>query len=162
MFNFSTKTCDKSSNLNKITFQVCNIPMCCILVNRKKWQMRRGPAFPRTLIARQDKTQISLRICTVWSKSSLSAWIRFGSLVTHRVPCVDCSYCTDSQANLSLRWAHMRCRRKCCLKWESLKGTVSYMWIYDCFTQMKNNRAKMALYRSPYQINWPFVQEKKC
>ena len=61
------------------------------------------------------KTQISLGIHPVWSESSLSAWRKLGSLATHWV---HSSYplsaqqrrwsdWADTQADLSLRWAHM-------------------------------------------------------
>ena len=48
------------------------------------------------------KTQISLGICTVWSESSLSAWIKLGSLATHWAHSEDWSDWAVAQADLSL------------------------------------------------------------
>ena len=42
----------------------------------------------------------------VWSESSLSAWRKLGSLATHWVHSEDWSDWADTQADLSLRWAH--------------------------------------------------------
>ena len=42
----------------------------------------------------------------IWSESSLSAWKIHGPLATHWVHSEDWSDCADSQADLSLRWAH--------------------------------------------------------
>ena len=55
---------------------------------------------------RPAKTQISLGIRPVWSESSLSAWIKLGSLATHLLHNEDWSDWADAQADLSLRWAH--------------------------------------------------------
>ena len=63
------------------------------------------------------KTQISLGIRPVWSKSSLSAWRKLGSLITLWAHSEDSdqpghpqrrlwSDWADAQADLSLRWAH--------------------------------------------------------
>ena len=46
------------------------------------WSKTKPTKWP----VRQAKTQIRLAICPVWSESSLSAWRRFGSLTTHKVP----------------------------------------------------------------------------
>ena len=48
------------------------------------------------------KTQISLNICPVWSEPLLSAWMKFGSLPTHKAHSKD----SDAQADLRLCWAH--------------------------------------------------------
>ena len=52
------------------------------------------------------KTQISLGICPVWSKSSLSAWRKLGSLATHCAQRRLWSDWADAQADLSLPWRH--------------------------------------------------------
>ena len=52
------------------------------------------------------KTQISLGICPVWSKSSLSAWRKLESLATHWVHSEDWWDWADAQADPSLRWVH--------------------------------------------------------
>ena len=44
---------------------------------------------PTRLQLCQAETQIRLRICAVWSESSLFAWRRFGSLATRTVSCKD-------------------------------------------------------------------------
>ena len=49
------------------------------------------------------KTKISLGICPVWPKSSLSAWRKLRPLATHWAHSKDCS---DAQANLRLNWMH--------------------------------------------------------
>ena len=59
------------------------------------------------------KTQISLGIRPVWSESSLSAWRKLGSLVTHWAHTEEWSDWTDVQIDLSLRWAHMSFCRFC-------------------------------------------------
>ena len=56
---------------------------------------------------RLAKTRISLGICPVWSKSSLFAWRKLGSLASHWVQSEDWSDWADAQADLSLRWAHV-------------------------------------------------------
>ena len=61
--------------------------------NQQKW-----PVHPA-------KTWISLGIHPVWSESSLSAWIKFGSLATLWAHSEDWSDWTDAQADLSLHWA---------------------------------------------------------
>ena len=45
-----------------------------------------GPQLEETYATRPWKTQISLRICTVWSESSLSAWRNFASLGIQNTP----------------------------------------------------------------------------
>ena len=67
----------------------------CLMTKPTKWHVR--PA----------KTQISLGIRPVWSESSLSAWRNHGPLATHWAHSEDWSDCTDAQADLSLRWAHI-------------------------------------------------------
>ena len=52
----------------------------------------------------RDKTKVSVR--PVWSESSLSAWRKLGPLATHWVHSEDWSDWADTQADLSLRWAH--------------------------------------------------------
>ena len=53
------------------------------------------------------KTQISLGIHPVWSKSSLSAWRRLGSLVTHWVHNEDSDQTGHMPRLIWVQWAHM-------------------------------------------------------
>ena len=55
---------------------------------------------------RPAKTQISRVICPVWSESSLSTWRNLGSLATYWTYSKDWLDWADTQADLSLRWAH--------------------------------------------------------
>ena len=53
------------------------------------------------------KIQISLRICAVWSKSSLGTfWIAKDAKLLH-ADNENRADCPDEQADLSLRWEHM-------------------------------------------------------
>ena len=61
---------------------------------------------PTKWYMRPAKTQISMCICPVWSESSLSAWRKIVSLATHWIHSKDWSDWADTQADLSLRWAH--------------------------------------------------------
>ena len=55
---------------------------------------------------RPVKTPISLGICPVWSESSLfTQWVAKGPMLLH-VDSEDWSDWVDTQADLSLRWAH--------------------------------------------------------
>ena len=59
------------------------------------------------MTVRPAKTQTSLRIRPVWSESSLSAWRKLGSLATYWAHSEDSDQTdSDSQADLSLRWAY--------------------------------------------------------
>ena len=75
----------------------------------KQWYVKMIPMDDKTneMTVRPAKTQISLGICPVWSESSLSAWIKLGSLATHWAHSKDWPDWADAQADLSLRWAHM-------------------------------------------------------
>ena len=69
--------------------------MSRLVTKQTKWHVR--PA----------KTQISLGIRPVWSESSMAAWRKIGSLASHWAHSEDWSDWADTQADLSLRWAHM-------------------------------------------------------
>ena len=58
------------------------------------------------MTVRKAKTQISLGIRPVWSKSSLSAWRKFGSLVTHWAHSEDSGQTGRMPRLICLRWAH--------------------------------------------------------
>ena len=55
---------------------------------------------------RPAKTQISLGIRPVWSESSLSAWIKLGSLATHSAHSEDSDQTGRMLRLICLRWAH--------------------------------------------------------
>ena len=71
------------------------------------FNMSRMMRKPTNWSVRPARTQISLGIRPVWSKSSLCAqWVAKDSSFLH-ADSEDWSYWTDAQANLNLRWAHM-------------------------------------------------------
>ena len=72
----------------------------------EKWNLNRFITKPTKRYVRPAKTQISLGIRPVWSDSSLSAWRKRWTLVTHWVHSEDWSNWADAQADLSLIWAH--------------------------------------------------------
>ena len=76
--------------------------------------MSQATTFPARLHMRPAKTQVSLCIYTGWSESSLSAWRRFGSLITDRVPCEDSGQTARMRRLTCLRWAKMQSCRKSC------------------------------------------------
>ena len=73
--------------------------------------MSRGTSFPTSLHVRWAKTQISLRICAVWSESSPSEWRRIWCLATNRVLRED----SDQQADLNFRLARLQSCTKYCM-----------------------------------------------
>ena len=79
---------------------------------------------------RPANTQISLGIRPVWSESSLFAWRKLGSLATHWAHSEDWSDRANTQADLSLRWAHM-----------------PFVWFYHlCFQHFANCRFEVVLW----------------
>ena len=56
---------------------------------------------------RTTKTQISLRICAVWSASLLSAWRNYASLAFQSAQRRFRSTCAIAQVDLNLCWAHV-------------------------------------------------------
>ena len=65
--------------MKKLYLQCTNI----LLTPHKRIEMSRDMTKPTKLSVGPGKTQISLGIRPVWSKSSLSAWRNSGSLATH-------------------------------------------------------------------------------
>ena len=63
-----------------------------------KLYLSRGTAFPTRLYVRPAKTQISMRICTCCSESSLSSRRHFRSFTSHRMLCED----SDQSAHVDL------------------------------------------------------------
>ena len=70
--------------------------------------------FTARLHVRPAEIQISLCIRLIWSESTLSAWIRFGSLA-------------NAQTNLSLRCAHMPSCKTWCVVDQTLY--LKYSWL---------------------------------
>ena len=90
--------------------------------------LSRGTAFPTRLHVRPAKTPISLRNRTVWSESSLSAWWRFGSLATYRMPC------ENSDQTVQIRrliWSFAR--RTCTFVGNSVPRFICMYQIIDCW-----------------------------
>ena len=65
---------------------------------------------------RLAKIQVSLRICAIWSESSLGAFRMAKDVKFLHADNEDWSDSTDAQADLSLLWAHM------------LEGTFSHVY----------------------------------
>ena len=92
------------------------------------------------------KPQIRLSICPVWSESSLSTWRSIGSLAIHKVHSEDWSDWADSQADLSLCWAHssycLFCHAQAHLRFDSSttqKMRMVYVrgWYSRCLNQAR-------------------------
>ena len=75
-------------------------------------------AFSSRLHVRPAKTQMSLRICAFWSV--FEGYLCQKSKVYSGGQRILRSACAVTQADLSLRWAHMQSYRKCCAPFISL------------------------------------------
>ena len=73
---------------------------------------QRTTKYIKTACAPSEDTY-SLGIYPVWSKSSLSAWRKLGSLATHLAHSEDWSDCADAQADPSPGWSHKPYCRFC-------------------------------------------------
>ena len=97
--NFLREDCDQTGCMARLNAQAD----LCLCWPHKSFE----PVHDKTnkVTVRPAKTWISLGIRPVWSESSLSAWIKLGSLATQWAHSEDWSDWMDAQANLSLRWA---------------------------------------------------------
>ena len=82
---------------------------------------------------RQTKTQISLRICAVWSESSFGAWRNFASLVIQSMPSEDSEQITRMLGAPGRRYVFLSHRLKHITKtrlFKYIENFTSKNWFY--------------------------------